>query len=85
MLQVYPVYLLWNRCKTLTGSLDPMRTNGTNRPCTSASKFLGIGGIFGNRWIVTKWGEDFMEKYQPSIEYLELYALVAGVLTWVST
>ena len=25
MLQLYPVYLLWNRRKTLTGSPDPTR------------------------------------------------------------
>ena len=29
MLQLYPVYLLCNRRKTLTGS------NGTNKPCTA--------------------------------------------------
>ena len=33
MLQVYPVYLLWNRRKTLTGSQDPTHANGTNKPC----------------------------------------------------
>ena len=33
MLQLYPVYLLWNRHKTLTGSPGPVRANGTNRPC----------------------------------------------------
>ena len=33
MLQLCPVYLLWNRCKTLTGSPDPTRANGTNKPC----------------------------------------------------
>ena len=33
MLQLYPVCLLWNRRKTLTGSLDPTRVNGTNKPC----------------------------------------------------
>ena len=32
-MQQYPVYLLWNRRKTLTGSPDPTRANGTNRPC----------------------------------------------------
>ena len=32
-LQLYPVYLLWNRCKTLTGSPDPTCANGTNKPC----------------------------------------------------
>ena len=30
------------------------------------------------------WGEDFIDKFNPSIEYLELFALVAGVLTWES-
>ena len=33
MLQLYPVYSLWNRCKTLTGSPDPTCANGTNKPC----------------------------------------------------
>ena len=33
MLQLYPVYSLWNRCKTLTRSPDPKRANGTNKPC----------------------------------------------------
>ena len=33
MLELYPVYLLCNRRKTLTGSPDPMRANGTNKPC----------------------------------------------------
>ena len=34
MLQLYSVYLLWSRRKTLTGSMDPMHANGTNKPCT---------------------------------------------------
>ena len=34
MLQLHPVYSLWNRHKTLTGSPDPMHANGTNKPCT---------------------------------------------------
>ena len=33
MLQLNPVYLLWNRRKTLTGSPDPTHANGTNKPC----------------------------------------------------
>ena len=33
MLQFYPAYLLCNRGKTLTGSPDPTRANGTNKPC----------------------------------------------------
>ena len=34
MLKLYPVYLLWIRRKTLTGSPDPTHANGTNKPCT---------------------------------------------------
>ena len=34
MLQLYPVYSLWSRRKTLTGSPDPTRANGTNKPCS---------------------------------------------------
>ena len=35
MLQPHPVYSLWNRSKTLTGSPDPTHANGTNKPCNS--------------------------------------------------
>ena len=42
----------------------------------------GFGGVFENRYIVGKWNQDFIEQQQPSIEFLELYALVAGILTW---
>ena len=49
---------------------------------SSLNRKLGFGGIFGNRWIVGKWGEQFIIEKEPSIEFLELYALVAGVLTW---
>ena len=40
MLQLYPVYLLWNRRKTLTGSPDPtrMRTVQINLACEWALK-----------------------------------------------
>ena len=33
MLQLYPVYSLWNRRKTLIGSPDHTRANGTNKFC----------------------------------------------------
>ena len=40
MLQLHPVYLLCDRRKTLTGSPDPMRANGTNKPCTAPTLFV---------------------------------------------
>ena len=43
---------------------------------------LGLGAVFDNRWIVGAWGSKFITEQQPSIQYLELYALVAAVLTW---
>ena len=47
----------------------------------SAAKTLGFGCIFGSKWIMDMWG-DFITKYEPSIEYLELFALTAGLYTW---
>ena len=44
---------------------------------------LGCGGHFGNSWFFHQWNEDFMMNCQPSISYLELYALVAGVILWI--
>ena len=43
---------------------------------------LGCGGVFKNRWFILTWPSGFVENYHPSIAYLELYALVMGVLIW---
>ena len=48
----------------------------------SLSRKLGMGAVFRNRWIVSKWGEKFIDKEKLSIEFLELYALVAGIMMW---
>ena len=48
----------------------------------SASKNLGFGCIFESSWIAQMWEPGFITECEPSIEYLELYALVEGVLTW---
>ena len=48
----------------------------------SAAKSLGMGAIFGNNWLFAKWEPGFIEKCEPSIGFLELYALCAGILTW---
>ena len=48
----------------------------------SASKKLGFGCIFGDKWIFGAWGSKFIDVNEPSIEYLELFALCAGLLTW---
>ena len=44
---------------------------------------LGFGAICGSDWMWSNWDRQFMEKAQPSIAYLELWALTAGVLRWI--
>ena len=46
------------------------------------NKKFGIGGVFGNRYFYGQWPEHFIEDENPSIEFAELLALVAGILTW---
>ena len=42
----------------------------------------GYGCILGNNWLFGRWPAGFIKNQKPSIEYLELFALVAGLLTW---
>ena len=48
----------------------------------SASKKKGMGAIFGNHYIFKQWNKSFITELKPSIQFLELYALVAAVVTW---
>ena len=57
-------------------------TSQTLQFYTDASQKIGYGCFFNGRWLHGVWEKDFNEKYSPSIQYLELYALCAGVLTW---
>ena len=51
---------------------------------TDASKneSLGFGGVFDNNWMFGQWEPGFIKKFNPSIGYLELFGLVAAILTW---
>ena len=49
----------------------------------SASETLGFGCVLMNRhWIGEMWEPGFIKKTKPSIEYLELFAVCAGIITW---
>ena len=50
---------------------------------TDASGIIGIGGIFQNLWFQQKWDLDFIEKYRPSITYLELHAVCVSLFLWM--
>ena len=47
----------------------------------SAAEKLGFGAVFNNEWLCAQWEPNYM-KNKPSIEYLELLALTAALLTW---
>ena len=44
---------------------------------------LGAGGICGNEWFIFQWNEDFIKEKEPSIAYLELFAVTVIVLLWL--
>ena len=48
----------------------------------SAAKELGFGAIFNNKWLYAKWELGYISKFEPSIDYLELFALVCAILSW---
>ena len=48
----------------------------------SANPVLGMGATCQNSWMFQQWNKEFIEQCKPSIEYLELYALIAGVMRW---
>ena len=48
----------------------------------STSKDLSFGCILNNKWIQGFLGNHFIKEENPSIEFLELFALTAEILTW---
>ena len=49
---------------------------------TDASK-LGMGGVCSSHWFIAEWEDNFITHFQPSINYLELFALTVSILSWV--
>ena len=50
---------------------------------SDASGKIGMGAICGSSWMFKLWNQEFLAKHEPSIEYLELFAVTAAVLTWI--
>ena len=44
---------------------------------------LGFGAICSSSWMFGQWDNEFMKARNPTIEYLELFGVLAGVLTWL--
>ena len=49
----------------------------------SANGSLGFGCLFNEEWCFKQWEPGFIQQMNPSIEFLELYALCVGIFTWV--
>ena len=49
---------------------------------SSGGKNLGFGCVFGKFYTWNRWEEGFISRYEPSIQFLELYALCVGIFTW---
>ena len=69
-------------CQPFIDYTDTLATELDLYSDTSRNFSLGMGAIFSNRWMVMQWLQEF-QFFNPSIEYLELYALCAAVLSWV--
>ena len=61
---------------------DPKRIYSTDILLfTDAAKQVGLGACYGNSWIQAKWADHSMEDVHD-INFLELFAIMAAVLTW---
>ena len=43
---------------------------------------LGMGCVFGDRWMVGVWDKQFMRANKPSTEFLELLTFTAAISKW---
>ena len=50
---------------------------------SDASRRIGLGAICEGSWMYQLWPRKFIERRNPSIEYLELFAVTAAVLAWI--
>ena len=49
---------------------------------TSKNSIFGAGGFFNGEWFVAQWELGYIRKFNPSIQYLELYVLCLGIFIW---
>ena len=63
----------------------PLDANDVNMYSDASRNFKigGFGAFCGNSWMYKSWNTKIMTDLQPSIQYLELYGVVAGVLQWI--
>ena len=48
----------------------------------SAAEDLGFGAVLQEKWLQGFWTKEFVRQANPSIEFLELFALCTGIFAW---
>ena len=62
----------------------PMTLRDINMYVDALRNFrLGFGALCDSEWTCGVWDKKFMDKYQPIIEYLELFGITVAVLKWI--
>ena len=49
----------------------------------SKNKNLGFGATCNSSWMAEVWRVGYIEEFDPSIEYLELFGFLAAVIQWI--
>ena len=85
--EVWRLFLLHSSSRTICRPMvDLEKLVSAQELCfytdSSAREDLGCGGIFNTEWFFLQWEPGYIRQNNPSIEYLELFAVCAGVLTW---
>ena len=87
-LDVWHMFLTFHRSKAVCRPMVDIERFMTSQELVfysdaSASETLGFGCVLMNRhWIGEMWEPGFIKKTKPSIKYLELFAVCAGIITW---
>ena len=64
-------------------SFSPKEPNG-GAVCSKECQFrMGAWLPHVGTWMHVQWEAEFFKKFNPSIDFLELYSLLARVVTWV--
>ena len=86
-IEVWRIFLAHSTDKVVCRPMVDLRSTVTAQELNfysdaSANEQLGYGAVFNNEWLFNQWEPNYIRSCSPSIEYLELYALVAAILTW---
>ena len=64
--------------------VEPLRADELDMYSDASGNYnLGFGAYCGPEWTYGQWDHEWCQLHKPSIEYLELFAVLVGVLNWI--